>query len=173
MSLQGGSGPDLPPSWLPAQVATGWPLSLPPPPLNLTRARLPSGLQVRYKEEFEKNKGKGFSVVADTPELQRIKKTQDQISNVSALPLPRGAHRPPPLPGRVPSRRADRSGPLGGPAGGCWTRGRGRGGFGVQRPFLCVPQTLPPPTEQKWTVLGGLCLAQSRPLCGFFLAGGC
>ncbi|XP_009982236.1 PREDICTED: LIM and SH3 domain protein 1-like, partial [Tauraco erythrolophus] len=37
--------------------------------------------QIRYKEEFEKNKGKGFSVVADTPELQRIKKTQDQISN--------------------------------------------------------------------------------------------
>lgn len=43
--------------------------------------------QVRYKEEFEKNKGKGFSVVADTPELQRIKKTQDQISNVS-VPAP-------------------------------------------------------------------------------------
>lgn len=43
--------------------------------------------QVRYKEEFEKNKGKGFSVVADTPELQRIKKTQDQISNLS-LPGP-------------------------------------------------------------------------------------
>lgn len=42
-------------------------------------------LQVRYKEEFEKNKGKGFSVVADTPELQRIKKTQDQISNVRSL----------------------------------------------------------------------------------------
>lgn len=41
--------------------------------------------QIRYKEEFEKNKGKGFSVVADTPELQRIKKTQDQISNVSSL----------------------------------------------------------------------------------------
>ncbi|XP_045692541.1 LIM and SH3 domain protein 1 isoform X2 [Phyllostomus hastatus] len=38
--------------------------------------------RVRYKEEFEKNKGKGFSVVADTPELQRIKKTQDQISNI-------------------------------------------------------------------------------------------
>lgn len=38
--------------------------------------------QVRYKEEFEKNKGRGFSVVADTPELQRIKKTQDQISNI-------------------------------------------------------------------------------------------
>ncbi|KAI5097222.1 LIM and SH3 domain protein 1, partial [Silurus meridionalis] len=38
--------------------------------------------QVLYKEEFEKSKGKGFSVVADTPEMQRIKKTQDQISNV-------------------------------------------------------------------------------------------
>ncbi|XP_023691188.1 LIM and SH3 domain protein 1 isoform X1 [Paramormyrops kingsleyae] len=38
--------------------------------------------QVLYKEEFEKSKGKGFSVVADTPELQRIKKTQDQISNI-------------------------------------------------------------------------------------------
>uniref|UniRef100_G1TYY5 LIM and SH3 protein 1 n=1 Tax=Oryctolagus cuniculus TaxID=9986 RepID=G1TYY5_RABIT len=38
--------------------------------------------RVRYKEEFEKNKGRGFSVVADTPELQRIKKTQDQISNI-------------------------------------------------------------------------------------------
>lgn len=38
--------------------------------------------QIRYKEEFEKSKGKGFSVVADTPELQRIKKTQDQISNI-------------------------------------------------------------------------------------------
>ncbi|XP_017600008.1 PREDICTED: LIM and SH3 domain protein 1 [Corvus brachyrhynchos] len=45
--------------------------------------------QIRYKEEFEKNKGKGFSVVADTPELQRIKKTQDQISNVSGSPSPR------------------------------------------------------------------------------------
>ena len=39
-------------------------------------------LQVVYKEEFEKNKGKAYSVVTDTPELQRIKKTQDQISNV-------------------------------------------------------------------------------------------
>uniref|UniRef100_A0A8C9WJ52 LIM and SH3 domain protein 1 n=1 Tax=Scleropages formosus TaxID=113540 RepID=A0A8C9WJ52_SCLFO len=38
--------------------------------------------QVLYKEEFEKNKGKGFSVVADTPEMQRIKRTQDQISNI-------------------------------------------------------------------------------------------
>uniref|UniRef100_A0A667YQP2 LIM and SH3 domain protein 1 n=1 Tax=Myripristis murdjan TaxID=586833 RepID=A0A667YQP2_9TELE len=44
--------------------------------------------QVLYKEEFEKNKGKGFSVVADTPEMQRIKKTQDNISNVINLPSP-------------------------------------------------------------------------------------
>ncbi|NXP81067.1 LASP1 protein, partial [Ramphastos sulfuratus] len=49
--------------------------------------------QIRYKEEFEKNKGKGFSVVADTPELQRIKKTQDQISNVSGLQLSACGHR--------------------------------------------------------------------------------
>ncbi|XP_077898230.1 LIM and SH3 domain protein 1 isoform X2 [Ictidomys tridecemlineatus] len=48
--------------------------------------------QVRYKEEFEKNKGKGFSVVADTPELQRIKKTQDQISNSTSSP---SSSRPP------------------------------------------------------------------------------
>ena len=38
--------------------------------------------QALYKEDFEKNKGKGFSVVTDTPEMQRLKKTQDQISNV-------------------------------------------------------------------------------------------
>lgn len=44
---------------------------------------MPFVLQVLYKEDFEKNKGKGFSVVTDTPELQRIKKTQEQISNVS------------------------------------------------------------------------------------------
>uniref|UniRef100_A0AAQ5Z486 LIM and SH3 domain protein 1 n=1 Tax=Amphiprion ocellaris TaxID=80972 RepID=A0AAQ5Z486_AMPOC len=36
---------------------------------------------VLYKEDFEKNKGRGFSVVTDTPEMQRLKKTQDQISN--------------------------------------------------------------------------------------------
>lgn len=41
--------------------------------------------QIRYKEEFEKNKGKGFCVVTDTPELQRIKKIQDQISDVSSF----------------------------------------------------------------------------------------
>uniref|UniRef100_A0A3Q0RGI8 LIM and SH3 domain protein 1 n=1 Tax=Amphilophus citrinellus TaxID=61819 RepID=A0A3Q0RGI8_AMPCI len=43
--------------------------------------------QVLYREDFEKNKGKGFSVVADTPEMQRIKKTQDQISNVSVTKI--------------------------------------------------------------------------------------
>uniref|UniRef100_A0AAQ5Y830 SH3 domain-containing protein n=1 Tax=Amphiprion ocellaris TaxID=80972 RepID=A0AAQ5Y830_AMPOC len=37
---------------------------------------------VLYKEDFEKNKGRGFSVVTDTPEMQRLKKTQDQISNI-------------------------------------------------------------------------------------------
>lgn len=35
-----------------------------------------------YKEDFEKNKGKGFSFVSDTPEMQRVRKTQDQISNI-------------------------------------------------------------------------------------------
>lgn len=44
-------------------------------------------MQALYKEDFEKNKGKGFSVVVDTPEMQRLKKTQDQISNVSESPL--------------------------------------------------------------------------------------
>ncbi|KPP64560.1 lim and sh3 domain protein 1-like [Scleropages formosus] len=52
--------------------------------------------QVLYKEEFEKNKGKGFSVVADTPEMQRIKRTQDQISNVGPV-APLAAALNPPL----------------------------------------------------------------------------
>ncbi|KAM9392611.1 LIM and SH3 domain protein 1-like [Pholidichthys leucotaenia] len=38
--------------------------------------------QVRYKEQFEKSKGKGFSSVADTPEQQRLKKIQEQFSMV-------------------------------------------------------------------------------------------
>ncbi|XP_060945307.1 LIM and SH3 domain protein 1 isoform X1 [Limanda limanda] len=37
---------------------------------------------VRYREDFEKNKGKNFSSVADTPEIQRVKKSQDNISNI-------------------------------------------------------------------------------------------
>ncbi|XP_041423360.1 LIM zinc-binding domain-containing Nebulette isoform X3 [Xenopus laevis] len=38
--------------------------------------------QVKYKKEFEENKGRGFSIVTDTLELQRLKKTQEQISNI-------------------------------------------------------------------------------------------
>ncbi|XP_061837270.1 LIM and SH3 domain protein 1 [Nerophis lumbriciformis] len=38
--------------------------------------------QARYREDFEKNKGKSFTVVTDTPELQRLKKSQDQVSNI-------------------------------------------------------------------------------------------
>ncbi|KAI1230359.1 LIM and SH3 domain protein 1, partial [Lamprotornis superbus] len=56
---------------------------------------------IRYKEEFEKNKGKGFSVVADTPELQRIRKTQDQISNE----FERSRMGPSPSEGSEPERR--------------------------------------------------------------------
>ncbi|KAG9337599.1 hypothetical protein JZ751_028451 [Albula glossodonta] len=59
--------------------------------------------QVLYKEEFEKNKGKGFSVVADTPEMQRIKKTQDQISNVRLWPVPQSAPSSPHPPSLQPS----------------------------------------------------------------------
>nr|XP_032800695.1 LIM and SH3 domain protein 1 [Petromyzon marinus] len=38
--------------------------------------------QVKYKEDFEKSRGKAFSLVPDTPELRRMKKAQEQISNV-------------------------------------------------------------------------------------------
>lgn len=62
--------------------------------------------QIRYKEEFEKNKGKGFSVVADTPELQRIKKTQDQISNIKYHEeFERSRMGPSPSEGSEPERR--------------------------------------------------------------------
>ncbi|XP_012995113.3 LIM zinc-binding domain-containing Nebulette isoform X23 [Esox lucius] len=37
--------------------------------------------EVKYKKDFEDSKGKGFSIVSDTPELQRLRKTQEQISN--------------------------------------------------------------------------------------------
>lgn len=82
MSLQPrGSGQGL--SWL---VSAGWsPLCSPASTLIPLHHLGPPGT---LQEEFEKNKGKGFSVVADTPELQRIKKTQDQISNVRS-PAPR------------------------------------------------------------------------------------
>ncbi|XP_059725186.1 LIM and SH3 domain protein 1 isoform X2 [Haemorhous mexicanus] len=62
--------------------------------------------RIRYKEEFEKNKGKGFSVVADTPELQRIKKTQDQISNIKYHEeFERSRMGPSPSEGSEPERR--------------------------------------------------------------------
>jgi len=41
-----------------------------------------SFLQVKYKKDFEESKGRGFSIVSDTPEMQRLRKTQQQISNV-------------------------------------------------------------------------------------------
>ncbi|CAM9386387.1 unnamed protein product, partial [Lampetra planeri] len=37
--------------------------------------------QVKYKEEFEKAKGRACSQVSDTPEMMRIRKAQDQISD--------------------------------------------------------------------------------------------
>uniref|UniRef100_A0A8C4J3J6 SH3 domain-containing protein n=1 Tax=Dromaius novaehollandiae TaxID=8790 RepID=A0A8C4J3J6_DRONO len=40
------------------------------------------GHEVKYKKDFEESKGRGFSIVTDTPELQRLKRTQEQISNV-------------------------------------------------------------------------------------------
>lgn len=43
--------------------------------------------QVKYKRDFEESKGRGFSIVTDTPELQRLKRTQEQISNVGACCL--------------------------------------------------------------------------------------
>ncbi|KAF5928870.1 hypothetical protein HPG69_012442 [Diceros bicornis minor] len=42
-------------------------------------------LSVKYKRDFEESKGRGFSFVTDTPELQRLKRTQEQISNVGDL----------------------------------------------------------------------------------------
>lgn len=47
----------------------------------------PLSCQVKYKRDFEESKGRGFSIVTDTPELQRLKRTQEQISNVGA-PFP-------------------------------------------------------------------------------------
>ncbi|XP_048454774.1 nebulin [Rhincodon typus] len=36
----------------------------------------------KYKEEFEKEKGKPYAVISDTPELKRIRKAQEQLSEV-------------------------------------------------------------------------------------------
>uniref|UniRef100_A0A8C3IS56 Nebulin n=1 Tax=Chrysemys picta bellii TaxID=8478 RepID=A0A8C3IS56_CHRPI len=38
--------------------------------------------QNKYKQQFEKEKGKPYASTADTPELRRIKKVQDQLSEV-------------------------------------------------------------------------------------------
>ncbi|XP_034641978.1 nebulin [Trachemys scripta elegans] len=38
--------------------------------------------QNKYKQQFEKGKGKPYASTADTPELRRIKKVQDQLSEV-------------------------------------------------------------------------------------------
>uniref|UniRef100_A0A803TYB2 Nebulin n=1 Tax=Anolis carolinensis TaxID=28377 RepID=A0A803TYB2_ANOCA len=38
--------------------------------------------QKKYKEKFEKEKGKPYAITSDTPELRRIKKVQDQLSEV-------------------------------------------------------------------------------------------
>lgn len=50
----------------------------------------PLSFQVKYKRDFEESKGRGFSIVTDTPELQRLKRTQEQISNVGASFLATG-----------------------------------------------------------------------------------
>ncbi|XP_067892361.1 nebulin [Heterodontus francisci] len=38
--------------------------------------------QNKYKEEFEKEKGKPYAIISDTPELKRIRKAQEQLSEV-------------------------------------------------------------------------------------------
>ncbi|MEQ2165679.1 hypothetical protein GOODEAATRI_019612, partial [Goodea atripinnis] len=40
---------------------------------------------VKYKKDFEESKGRGFSPVSDTREMQRLRRTQEQISNVCRL----------------------------------------------------------------------------------------
>uniref|UniRef100_A0ABM5F1R1 Nebulin isoform X3 n=1 Tax=Pogona vitticeps TaxID=103695 RepID=A0ABM5F1R1_9SAUR len=37
---------------------------------------------VKYKEKFQKEKGKPYAITTDTPELRRIRKVQDQLSEV-------------------------------------------------------------------------------------------
>lgn len=38
--------------------------------------------QNKYKEKFRKEKGKPYASTIDTPEIRRIKKVQDQLSEV-------------------------------------------------------------------------------------------
>ncbi|CAM9531149.1 unnamed protein product [Lampetra fluviatilis] len=79
--------------------------------------------QVKYKEDFEKSRGKAFSLVPDTPELRRMKKAQEQISNVKyqdAGVVPVGAAAPDrPAGGRaIPGGRHAGEGGGGGGGGG-------------------------------------------------------
>lgn len=39
-------------------------------------------LQNKYREVYEKNKGQPYYITADTPEIIRIKKAQEQLSEV-------------------------------------------------------------------------------------------
>lgn len=39
-------------------------------------------LQNKYREEYEKNKGQPYNISAETPEMIRIKKAQEQLSEV-------------------------------------------------------------------------------------------
>lgn len=43
--------------------------------------------QIKYKENFEKEKGKPCAITTDTPLNRRIKKVQDQLSEVSGWTL--------------------------------------------------------------------------------------
>jgi hypothetical protein len=110
-------------------------------------------------------------VVADTPELQRIKKTQDQISNVSACPLLWWPHCPlsPSQQGLADSRLS-----------------RGKGRVGVPRYLLSVlPLCHTQPTQHLhlegaallWGGQGRDCVLSHRTLSetGFLVSrfGGC
>ncbi|XP_056368231.1 LIM and SH3 domain protein 1 [Oenanthe melanoleuca] len=99
--------------------------------------------QIRYKEEFEKNKGRGFSVVADTPELQRIRKTQDQISNIKYHEeFERSRMGPVPSEGSEPERRNC-------PESGGYRRAEGQLGQpgGTAQPGAPRAQLGPPPSQ--------------------------
>lgn len=42
-------------------------------------------LQNKYREAYEKSKGQPYDISADTPEMIRIKKAQEQLSEVCTL----------------------------------------------------------------------------------------
>lgn len=45
-------------------------------------------MQVRYKDDYEKSKGRPYTQVVDDPEMLRVKKTQMNVSNVSVCAAP-------------------------------------------------------------------------------------